>query len=41
MSIHKHLPPQARKYLKEVGWTGGAGASEGDARDGRHFDCAT
>jgi len=21
MSIHEHLPPQARKFLKEVGWT--------------------
>src|SRR5260370_31460620 len=28
MSIHEHLPPQARKDLKEVGWTKGAGASE-------------
>ena len=23
MSIHEHLPPQARKDLKEVGWTKG------------------
>ncbi len=23
MSIHEHLPPQARKELKEVGWTKG------------------
>jgi len=23
MSIHEHLPPQARKQLKEVGWTKG------------------
>src|SRR5712692_2221579 len=28
MSIHEHLPPQARKDLKEIGWTKGAGASE-------------
>jgi len=23
MSTHEHLPPQARKQLKEVGWTKG------------------
>jgi hypothetical protein len=23
MSIHEHLPPQARKQIKEVGWTKG------------------
>ena len=23
MSIHEHLPPQARKALKQVGWTKG------------------
>jgi len=23
ISIHQHLPPQARKQLKEVGWTKG------------------
>ena len=23
MSIHEHLPPQARRELKEVGWTKG------------------
>jgi hypothetical protein len=23
MSIHEHLPPQARKQLKEVGWARG------------------
>jgi len=27
MSIHEHLPPQARKELKEVGWTKGPGES--------------
>jgi hypothetical protein len=26
MSIHEHLPPQARRELKEVGWTKGVGA---------------
>ena len=24
MSIHEHLPPQARKELKEIGWTKGS-----------------
>lgn len=23
MSIHEHLPPQARRELKEIGWTKG------------------
>ena len=23
MSIHEHLPPQAKKELKEIGWTKG------------------
>jgi hypothetical protein len=34
MSIHEHLPPQARRELKEVGWTKGAGTSE-DSAQGR------
>jgi hypothetical protein len=29
MSIHEHIPPQARRELKEVGWTKGAGAGQG------------
>ena len=28
MSIHEHLPPQARKQLKEVGWAKGTGAGQ-------------
>jgi hypothetical protein len=28
MSIHEHLPPQARKQLKEVGWAKGLEASQ-------------
>ena len=32
MSIHEHLPPQARKELKEMGWTKGRGAGEGGAQ---------
>jgi hypothetical protein len=41
MSIHEHLPPQARKELKEVGWTKGVELAKLARRDGQHFDCAT
>ena len=41
MSIHEHLPPQARKDLNEVGWTKGLELAKLARRDGRHFDCAT
>jgi hypothetical protein len=41
MSIHEHLPPQARKELKEVGWTKGLGLAKVARRDKQHFDCAT
>jgi hypothetical protein len=41
MSIHEHLPPQARKELKEVGWTKGLELAKLARRDQRHFDCAT
>src|ERR1700683_2137231 len=41
MSIHEHLPPQARKELKEVGWTKGLELAKIARRDGQHFDCAT
>src|SRR6201987_2205847 len=41
MSIHEHLPPQARKQLKEVGWTKGLELVKLARRDGQHFDCAT
>jgi hypothetical protein len=41
MSIHEHLPPQARKELKEVGWTKGLELAKVARRDGQHFDCAT
>src|SRR6202163_5052360 len=40
MSIHEHLPPQARKDLKEVGWTKGLELAKLARRDGQHFDCA-
>jgi hypothetical protein len=41
MSIHEHLPPQARKELKEVGWTKGLELAKLARRDGQGFDCAT
>jgi len=41
MSIHEHLPPQARKQLKEVGWTKGLELAKLARRDGHDFDCAT
>jgi hypothetical protein len=34
MSIHEHLPPQAKKELKEVGWTKGLGIGE-DCEEGQ------
>jgi hypothetical protein len=40
MSIHEHLPPQARKELKEVGWTKGLELAKLARRDRQHFDCA-
>ena len=36
-----HLPPQARKQLKEVGWTKGIELAKLARRDRQHFDCAT
>src|SRR5512142_3422585 len=41
MSIHEHLPPQARKELKEVGWTKGLELAKLARRDKQQFDCAT
>ncbi len=41
MSIHEHLPPQARRELKEVGWTKGLELAKLARRDQQHFDCAT
>ncbi len=40
MSIHEHLPPHARKQLKEVGWTKGLELAKVARMDGQHFDCA-
>ena len=41
MSIHEQLPPQARRELKEVGWTKGLELAKLARRDGQQFDCAT
>ncbi|HXM64714.1 MAG TPA: hypothetical protein VN950_27880 [Terriglobales bacterium] len=41
MSIHEYLPPQARKELKEVGWTKGLELAKIARRDRQRFDCAT
>jgi hypothetical protein len=41
MSIHEHLPPQARRELKEIGWTKGIELAKLARRDGEDFDCAT
>jgi hypothetical protein len=41
MSIHEHLPPQARKDLKKVGWTKGLELAKVARRDREGFDCAT
>jgi hypothetical protein len=41
MSIHEHLSPQARKELKEVGWTKGLKLAEIARRDRQNFDFAT
>jgi hypothetical protein len=41
MSIHEHLPPQARKELKLVGWAKAAELTKVARSDGKAFDCAT
>src|SRR3954468_7472289 len=41
MSIHEHLPPEARRHLKEVGWTKGLELAKIARRDREDFDCAT
>ena len=40
MSIHEHLPPQARKDLKEIGWTRGRELAKLARAEGQRFDCA-
>jgi hypothetical protein len=41
MSIHENLPPQARRQLKEIGWTKGLELAKVARRDGQKFNCAT
>ena len=41
MAIHEHLPPQARKKLKQVGWTKAAELVKVARSEGKRFDCAT
>ncbi len=41
MSIHEHLPPQARRELKKVGWSKGIELAKIARRDRQGFDCAT
>ena len=41
MSIHEHLPPEARRRLKDVGWTKGLELAKIARRDREQFDCAT
>ncbi len=41
MSIHEHLPPQARKELTKVGWAKGIELAKLARRDRQQFDCAT
>jgi hypothetical protein len=41
MSIHEHLPPQARSELREVGWTKGLELAKLARAAGQGFDCAT
>ncbi len=41
MSIHEHIPPEARRNLKEVGWTKSMELAKVARRDGQDFDCAT
>ena len=41
MSIHEHLPPEAKRKLKEVGWTKGLELAKLARTEGQRFDCAT
>jgi hypothetical protein len=40
MSIHEQLPPQARKQLKEIGWTKGIDLAKVAPKNGQKFNCA-
>src|SRR2546425_1305979 len=39
--FHEHLPPQAKRELKEVGWTKGLELAKVARAEGQRFDCAT
>jgi hypothetical protein len=39
--IHEHVPPEARRELKEVGWAKGLELAKVARRDEQEFDCAT
>jgi len=41
MSIHEHLPKQARHELKQVGWTKATELVKVARSEGQRFDCAT
>jgi len=42
MSIHEQLPPEAKRELKQVGWTKGLELAKlARSRNGQEFDCAT
>jgi hypothetical protein len=42
MSIHEHLPPEAKRELKQVGWSKGLELAKLARRNhGKDFDCAT
>jgi hypothetical protein len=40
MSIHDHLPPQAKRELKEIGWTKGRELAKLARAEGESFECA-
>ena len=40
MSIHEQLPPEAKKELKQIGWTKGLELAKVARRHGKNFDCA-
>lgn len=41
MAIHEHLPRQARKELRQVGWSKAVELVKVARSDGQRFDCAT
>src|SRR5215471_14868945 len=41
MSIHENLPPEARRKLKDIGWTKGLELARVACKRGQGFGCAT